>query len=1163
MIGLKKANCLKSICLSACLASFPASVMWANPLGEEIEVLSVNMQNKTLKEVFSYIEKHSDYVFIYQASLVDLNGKTTVRLEEQPVIKILDEALSGTGLSYTVRGRQIIIKKEVRKVPEVILPEIAQQKKITVKGNVKDGTGFPLAGVNVVVKGTSQGIMTDVDGNFILENVDPSVRLDFSYIGFKPMEVPAEEMMALVMREDNEQLNEIVVVGYGVQKKANLTGAVDKIDSKALSALQVNTMAEALQGQIPNLNVDVADGKPGRPASFNIRGTTSINGGAPLIIIDEVASTSEELNNLSPKDIEEISVLKDAASAAIYGARGTYGVILITTKRAKAGDMQVSYSNNFGWSKATRIMDLYNAPDYASIINDFASNIGQSFFTSSQVNYFEQSWTDSSLPAGKYQKEGGTLFGNQQHNFYKEWLREFTPRQNHHINILGGGDKFKYFLSGDFNHEEGNIEFKPDKIDRYSMRSNVTYDINNHISIFNNTSFLYRKDDLAYTNVYSWISNIYRYIECTNPYVPETMDVNGTEMFTDAGYYRKFVSDQSSNVTKLNQFSTTLGFNISLLGKDLRIHGDFTYKHSDSNNLVWTNLTGPLLYLYSNNNAICEVYPNGNSEISRTMNNMRTTYVNVYGTYDKLIDKQHHVTFMVGFNREDNAFFAMTGSRSDPFLVDQHSLNLASGNAVITESDDQSASQSAFFRANYNFNERYLLEVNGCYNVSSKFPQGQRDAMFFSVSGGWRASEEAFFEPLKETINNLKIRASYGALGNQNVGSYDYLSIMSMRQTSYTLEGERVNYTSSPAPKSPNFTWEKAETVDVGLDFSLLNNRLSFSGDFYQRDTKNMLAKFHSLPSVFGATVPKENNAKLRTKGWEASVHWSDAFKLSGKDFNYGVRFGISDYTSKILEYYNPTNYLDDYYVGQTIGEIWGLENDGYYKTDEEAMNGAHLTTSWNKNYERAGCIKFKDVDNDGQISKGLWTLDNHGDFKVIGNTTPRYQYSFTLNASWYGFDVNAFFKGVAKRDIFPDGASVAFWGPYSRKYMLMPDFVGQNIWTPENPDAYFPRPQAYIAGDNGLDLSFPQTKYLQNAAYLRLKNLTVGYTLPRELTRKIKVDRLRVYFTGQNLFEATKLNSSLDPEGLEHDPDASASVGMGTAYPVQRTYSFGLELQF
>ena len=385
-----------------------------------------------------------------------------------------------------------------------------------------------------------------------------------------------------------------------------------------------------------------------------------------------------------------------------------------------------------------------------------------------------------------------------------------------------------------------------------------------------------------------------------------------------------------------------------------------------------------------------------------------------------------------------------------------------------------------------------------------------------------------------------------------------------MSQSGFSLDGNLVNLTSAPAPKSDNFTWETVESFNLGLDFSLFNSKFNTTLDVFRRDTKDMLANYRSLPSVFGASVPKENIASLRTKGWELNVNWNDSFTLLDDRFMYGVYFNVSDYMSQITDYYNPTNYLADYYVGQTIGEIWGLTTLGYFLTDEEAKKSAVLSSSsTSRVYASAGTIKFEDKNNDGVISWGDRTLDNPGDYRVIGNETPRYQFGLTLNGAWKGFDMNVFFNGVGKRDIYPGAEAVNFWGPYNRKYQVMTKHVIENRWTPENPNAYFPKPQGYIAL-GGNDLGQPQTKYMQNAAYIRLKNFSFGYSLPHDLVKKIKLNSLRFFVSGQNLWEYTKLHFSLDPEGLMKDPDANqGSVGLGTAYPIQRVYSFGAQIQF
>lgn len=659
---------------------------------------------------------------------------------------------------------------------------------------------------------------------------------------------------------------------------------------------------------------------------------------------------------------------------------------------------------------------------------------------------------------------------------------------------------------------------------------------------------------------------MWRFIECTNPLMPEEVNVNGSMVPTDIGFYKKFIKDQSENNSELNNYATTLGIDLSFLNNDLKVHADYTYRFENSMKLRWWDNKGPYLSnSFNNRNTVLDYYSDaGPAKVYRSSYNTKTWNINAYATYNKNI-KGHNLTLMGGFNAESYNYLYMYAEHLNPIGdISQHSLNLASGDYKATDDDDRNLSESLFFRLNYDYLNRYLLEFNGCYNVSSKFAKGNRGAFFPSVSGGWNISEEPFFDSLKGFIDNLKIRVSYGSLGNQNIGSYDYLPIMSVAQSNFLLEGEKVNYTLAPAPKSLNFTWEKAQTIDFGIDFSLLSGRLSGSVDVYQRDTKNMLAKFHSLPSVFGTTVPKENNAALRNRGWELTLGWADDFSLCNSNFSYGIKVNVSDYTAKITNYYNPTNYLGDYYVGQTIGEIWGLTTLGLFQTDEEAKNSPLLETSPYRQFASAGYLKFEDTNKNGKIDKGDWTLENHGDFKVIGNTTPRYQFGITLNLAWKGVDINAFFKGVAKRDIYPSTESVNFWGPYNRKYQVLLQHVVDNRWTPDNRDAYFPKPQGYIAASTNSDLGVPQTRYLQNAAYMRLKNLVIGYTIPQSLTKKWRINRLRVYVSGQNLFKLTKLDKTLDPEGLEKDPDAnSGGVGMGTAYPVQRTYSFGIQVQF
>jgi len=1126
--------------------------------------LSMQLNNVTLENLFDAIKSQSEFSIVVKSSEVNLNERVSVSATNETVDIILNRALYNKGLKYEIKGKHILVYKAPAEIVSVF-PDVNQSGS-KISGVIKDSRGEPIIGANVIVKGTTNGTMTDIDGKFNLSDVKKGDLLEISYIGYvtQLVRLTGQSSLQIELKENAQALEEVVVVGYGTQKKANLTGAVDKISSNTISALQVNTVGEALQGQIANLNVGIADGKPGRAASFNIRGTTSLNGGSPLIIIDGVPSNDTQLNSLSPRDIEDISVLKDASSAAIYGARGAFGVILVQTKHAKAGEFKINYTNNFGWSKSTRVLEPYdNAADYLDIIqNEFNNNIGQyGVLSDAELEYAHQVAADPSLPRYKFISEGGQkklVAGGHVNDFYHEWFDTYAPKQSHHLSVSGGSDKIQYFVSGDFNHETGLLKLKSDKINRYTIHSNIIYNINKHISIFNNSYFTIRNDDLPNMYVTSWRSNIWRWMEMFNHALwPSEIEIDGKPYVTESGFLKQFISNYSKYTKKRHETSNTWGADVSLLNNELKIHGDFTYQFANMHTVKWGDVTG-VGKVWADNNSLLAHY-GANSYFQRTMDNTRSMSANAYATYEKNVLK-NHFKVMGGFNWEDYDYIQEYAQRMDPLSLNVHSLNLGTGTLTSTDNDYKYANQSTFFRFNYDFDGRYLLEMNGCYNISSRFPSGKRDHVFSSISAGWRISEESFFKSMQKTINNLKLRASYGSLGNQNIGAYDYLSMLSVSQSVYNLEGSQVNYTMSPTPKSSNFTWETARTIDGGIDISILN-KLSASFDWYQRTTSNMLTKYHSLPSVYGASAPQENNAKLRNRGWELSVNWDDHFSLAEKPFSYGVRFVMSDYTSKITSYYNPTNYLGDYYKGEKIGEIWGLHTLGFFKTDQEAKNSPILNTNGFRQFEAAGCIKFEDRNNDGTISNGSWTKEKPGDYYVIGNTTPRYQYGITLSAAWNGFDFNAFFKGLGKMNIYPNGESTPFWGPYSRRYVILTKKVAERRWTENNPNAYFPRPQGYIA--SGGDLNVAQTRYLQNASYLRLKNLVIGYTLPRALTQKVRISNLRVYLSGQNLFETTKLDSSLDPEGLTKDPDASDYVGLGTSYPVQRVYSFGVEIQF
>lgn len=1163
------AYAFKSISMKLSLALpllFVASLQArSNSFGQSI---TLNRKNVKIQVILKEIQKQSGYSILYNSALIP-SKKIDIHIANEKVDLALYKILADFNIGFNVVDKNIILVPLKSQTSTIFSrnEDIRQEKLIS--GTIVDDKNLPLSRVSVTEKATGHQTVSDENGHFEIKVNNSKVTLLFSALGFQRKEVyiDGEKPIKVQLIPALTAIDEVVVVGYGQQKKANLTGAVDKISSDRLERFKATNLGESLAGQVPSLNINFSDGKPGRGASFNIRGTTSINGGSPLVLLDGVPISSFELNNISPQTIDNISFLKDASSAAIYGARAAYGVILVTTKEGKEGKTEVNYNNNFKWGKATKIPKVYTGTDYLEIQEkEFNGNIGQTYYTSPQVQYPYDVANDPSLPKYDLKTIGGKatlLLGGPVINYYDEWFKDYSPSQNHNLSVRGGGSKLKFYLSGDYNRQEGSLKFKPDQINRYNLRNNNTFAVSDKVSIFTKSSLTIRNDNVPNTYLYGFSSNPWRFIDNTNPLMPETVMVDGKAVPTDIGFYRQFIEKQSDDRLNTKSFLNSIGTDANLLNDELKLHADFSYLYYQWYRNRWWDNTGPYLsHSFNNRNVVLASYADAGPPKVYKSNTQSDLYnVNAYANYRKAFGK-HKIDLTSGMTFESYRYHYETVEHQNPIVgLDEHAINLATGLFQGSDDDDKYANRSFFLRANYNFNEKYLLEINGMHNTTSKFRKENRGAFFGSISGGWRISEEDFFAPLKNTINNLKLRGSFGSLGNQNIGSFDYLSIMSMTRSPYLLDGEQYTYTSVPAPKSENFTWETSKSVDVGLDANFFNNKLELVADWYQRNTNNMLAPYHSLPSVFGATVPKENIASLRNRGWELSLAWNDRIG-SVNPFEYGIRFNISDYRAFITDYYNPTNYLGDLYIGKEMGEIWGLNTLGFFQSDEEAKNSALLKTSSYKQFASKGTIKFEDSNQDGEISKGAWTLNDPGDYRIIGNSTPRYQYGINLNMRYQGFDMAAFFKGIGKRDIYPSAETANFWSSYNRKYQVLLEHVVKDRWTEDNPNAYFPKPQGYIAlGEN--DLGVAQTRYLQNASFLRLSNLIIGYTFPKK-TFNNKINNLRVYLAATNLMEWTKLHNTLDPEGLDKDPDANAaSVGMGTAYPIQRTFSFGLELGF
>lgn len=1142
--------------------------------------MTIDLQKVKLEKVLAEVTAQTGYVFAYSRPSVNPDKIVSIRSKDEDIQTFLSKLFQGENLTYEIKDNRVLIKAK-NESGETQKPV----EKKTIKGLVVDESGVPIIGATITLKGSNTGTITDFDGLFSLDAPLNAI-LNISYVGYQALQLAATDknVARIVLKENTQAIDEVVVVGYGSTKKINLSGAIDQVSSKQIEHRVSGNSGQLLQGLIPNLNVTFSDGGINQKASFDIRGIGSINGGKPLILIDGVEG---DMNYINPKDIESISVLKDASSAAIYGARASFGVVLVTTKNPDKGKTQINYSNHFGWSNPTINTNNFitdglewaRLSDKLSLLENTSTYLG---YTEEDYAYMEARKKDPSLPDVLIKNINGVdrymHYGNT--DWWKYIFQNNQPSMEHNLNASGGSENVKYYLSGRYYSREGIYRINPDKLNSYTLRSKVDVQILKNLSLTNSTNIYISDYNYPATNTRKvdgsdnsedWRKYTFHAspvflptnpdgsIIMNGPYSPGRDIADGT--FGDLTYGKSKGKDQEFDV------SNTVAIKFSPL-KGLDFNADYSFRKGVP--------TSQLLRVSTPHTN----QPNGegvslykpNTELYKEMH-WRTMYqsLNAFTTYSKSFNKKHEIKAMIGFNQEWRRWERSVARRNSPISEELGSFNLANGeNVQVQGNADEWAIRAGFGRINYDFMGRYLFEVNGRFDLSSKFPKDKRLGAFPSASFAWRLSEEKFFDFAKDYVSNLKFRTSYGTLGNQNVGPYDYIAKMKVQQGDYLFGNQYNSYLTTPSAISSNFTWEKSETLNFGVDFALLNNRFTTSFDLYQRNTSNMLTQGKKLPSVFGAAEPLENAADLRTNGFELSIKWQDQFNLAGKPFQYNIGFTLADSYSYITKFDNPDGQIDQYYKGKRLGEVWGYSIEGFFLTDDEYLSHADQTrvnerikNNYIIGHPVAGDLKFRDANGDNVISPGAMTLNDHGDLKIIGNTNPRYSTSFNLGFSHRGFDFSAFFQGILKRDWWPGADNGFFWGPFTRQYQnFYPKSIEANSWTPENRNAYFPRLAVYAANGSrdyeGAQLRVHSDKYLQNAAFIRLKDVTIGYSLPQNLIKKITFRGVRVYVSGQNLLTFSpiyKHNSdrTVDPEQL----------GDGNAYPFSKTFAFGIDLKF
>ena len=1031
--------------------------------------------------------------------------------------------------------------------------QIAQQTE-NCTGIVVDQNGETVIGASVVVKGTTNGTITGFEGDFSIPNVKKGDIIQISFIGYTTQEVVWKgQPLNVTLKEDTKTLDEVVVVGYGTQKKVNVTGAVSQVGSEALASRPVQNVSQALQGQIPGLTMSVGNGGGALDADLgiSIRGGGTIgsgSSGSPLVLIDGIEGN---MNTVNPNDIENVSVLKDAASASIYGARAAFGVILITTKSGKEGKTRVNYSGNVRFSTAIQIPEMVNSIDFANYFNVASVNGGGTPVFSEEImenmrKFQNGEFTDPMSPeyvgttvnpnSNRYNNYTGS-FANT--NWFDEFYKKNVPSHEHNLSISGGNEKLTYTISGNFLDQQGLLKFGKDEFNRYTLNAKISAKLTDWARM-NFTSKWTREEYERPTYMTGlFFHNIARrWPTCPvwDPYGNLMGEMETLQM-----------RDGGTQDSQKDWYTNQLQFVFEPI-KDWHITIDGSMRHHNSKS-HWAVL--PIYGHDADNNPYLLSWNGGAAGYTEARDDMGDEdyfSTNIFSDYSKTING-HYFKVMAGFNAELYKNSNLWGFGTGLITPTVPELGTTQADQKTGNGASEFALAGFFGRINYNYNEKYILEANLRYDGSSRFLGGNRWGLFPSFSAGWNIAREAFFEPLADKISSLKLRGSWGQLGNNNLNArYPFYQSMptGVASSGWLIGGQKLNTAGLPGIVSDLLTWETIQSWDVGFDWAAFNNRFTGSFSYYNRLTKDMVAASPKLPGILGADSPDLNNADLKSYGWELELSWRDRIQ----DVNYGVRFVLDDNQEKITKFYNPNGDLSQYYAGRMMGDIWGYTTVGIAQTQEE-MN-QHLANNkpvWGGNWA-AGDIMYQDLNDDGKIDGGSNTLEDHGDKRIIGNNKPRYKFGLSLDAEWRGIDIAIFLQGVMKRDYWLGGPY--FWGADGGMWQSTVFKEHLDYWSPENTDAYYPRP---TFGDN--KNHEVQTGYLQSAAYLRLKNIQVGYTLPKAWTSKIGMESLRVYVSGDNLLTFSGISDVFDPETLGGD------WGEGKLYPLQRTISVGVNVNF
>ena len=1036
---------------------------------------------------------------------------------------------------------------------------VSAQKKVT--GTVLDATSnSPLSGATISLKNGSGRSLSRPDGKFEITAPAGKTVLTVSFVGYQSQDIAiaANESNVSISLSRTGDMGEVVVIGYGTKKKVDLTGAISTVSAKDIESRPVANAQQALQGLVPNLNITVSNsgGEPGGGMDMSIRGLSSFSGStAPFVLVDNIPM---DINSINPADIESITVLKDAASSAIYGARAAYGVILITTKTGKSGKdrMNISLQTNVALTNPVQYPRLVDAMTFAKVANDAAKNIGNApWYDADALDRLAKNIANPGSAPVMYGAPNGLtwnigamgLGAAANTDWYDILFKDFSTRQKYNLSVSGASEKIDYYLSGGWYKEDGLLRYGNESFNRYNFDGKINAQATSWAKVgvlFKYNSGLQEfpwQQELGRGRIYDMMTKL-------KPTMPAKYP--GTDMWTQESRIDEWKAQRDNTLNT----QMILAPRITLEPiKGWVTNLEFNYTNNNNRREQYSKQ-----YFWMQPNG---VLANGVAKLATSYRPRLYTdsYLspNLYSTYAKSFGK-HNFSVMAGYQQEKLKYFSINADALYLLSDNVPSVSTAVGNKTVADGQGHWSTQSGFGRLLYDFNDKYLVEANFRADGSSRFEPGKQWGYFPSVSAGWVASKEKFY-PLKKVINYLKFRGSFGELGNQNVSNYLYIPTMGVGQSSFLFSGQRLWTVSSPNISSVNLSWEKVKTLDIGADMAFFRRRLSTTFDWYQSFTTNLVGPGPAVPALLGTSVPRENSGEIRTRGFDLEVKWKDHVG----DFYYEIGGNLANNRSVVMSYNNPTGILTTYRQGQVLGETWGYKTDGFFQTTDEVTNWANQSFLWSGKWN-PGDLKYVDLDKSGAINAGKNTVADHGDMVILGNQLPQYLYGINASASWKGIELAVFFQGVGKQDLYITEIlnGNVFRGPANGPLHMMVYQQHLDYWRDAssplgaNPNAYYAKPYSVFDGDNSKNYGRPVDRYLPSGAYCRLKNLRVGYTIPSKITNKAQIKGANIYFSGENLFIINKFKL-LDPE------QTAGSAGDGRIYPLSKSLSLGLNINF